>query len=161
MYIDLVGWLVGCFGFNYDMVLQSISDRLPERGRKKRKMIDKRKTSKQPPPTPIASAVGSCPTIIQMVLGVNPAPSHHPTTTYMYIEKPVNKLIKHLAQPCKHQFLLKIICFTNFTIYDKLLSFEIHVVQFSKKFELRTFNGTIPFHAPFSIESVRAQVSRL
>ena len=119
-------------------------------------MIDKRKTSKQPPPTPIASAVGSCPTIIQMVLGVNPAPSHHPTTPYMYIEKPVKKLIKHLAQPCKHQFLLKIIYFTNFTIYDKLLSFKIHVVQFSKKFELRTFNrSTERFH------SMHRLVSRL
>ena len=43
--------------------------------------------SKQPPPAPTASAVGPCPTIIQIVgrpgtgrLPVYPAPSHHPTT---------------------------------------------------------------------------------
>ena len=45
----------------------SISGRLPERGRKKREMIDERKMSKQPPPAPTASAVGTCPTIIQIV----------------------------------------------------------------------------------------------
>ena len=40
--------------------------------------------SKQPPPTPPASAVGPCPTVIQIVgrpaLEVYPAPSHPPTT---------------------------------------------------------------------------------
>ena len=42
------------------------------------------KMSKQPPPAPTASAVGPCPTVIQIVgrpgTGVYPAPSHHPTT---------------------------------------------------------------------------------
>ena len=40
--------------------------------------------SKQPPPAPTASAVGPCPTVIQIVgapaLEVYPARSHHPTT---------------------------------------------------------------------------------
>ena len=41
--------------------------------------------SKQPPPAPTASAVGPCPTSIQIsrnvpALEVYPAPSHHPTT---------------------------------------------------------------------------------
>ena len=43
-----VGWLVGCFGLNsplkqYLSILVHISDRLPERGRKKREMTDERK----------------------------------------------------------------------------------------------------------------------
>ena len=41
--------------------------------------------SKQPRPAPIASAIGPCTTIIQIVgrqvaLEVYPGPSHHPTT---------------------------------------------------------------------------------
>ena len=40
--------------------------------------------SKQPPPAPTVSAVGPCPTAIQIVgrpsTGFYPAPSHHPTT---------------------------------------------------------------------------------
>ena len=42
------------------------------------------KMSKQPPSAPTASAVGPCPTVIQIVgrpaLEVYPGPSHHPTT---------------------------------------------------------------------------------
>ena len=42
------------------------------------------KMSKQPPPAHTASAVGPCPTVIQIVgrpaLEVYPASSHHPTT---------------------------------------------------------------------------------
>ena len=61
-----VGWLVVLDLTAIETVFQSISGRLPERGRKKREMIDERKkTSKQPPPAPTASAVGPCPTIIQ------------------------------------------------------------------------------------------------
>ena len=39
--------------------------------------------SKQPPPAPTTSAVGPCPTVIQIVaLKVYPAPSHHATTPH-------------------------------------------------------------------------------
>ena len=38
------------------------------------------KMSKQPPPAPIASAVGPCPTLDTPALEVYQAPSHHPTT---------------------------------------------------------------------------------
>ena len=42
--------------------------------------------SKQPPPASTASAVGPCPTEIQIVgrpgTGSLPAPSHHPTTHF-------------------------------------------------------------------------------
>ena len=42
------------------------------------------KMSKQPPLAPTASAVGPCPTVIQIVgppaLEAYPGPSHHPTT---------------------------------------------------------------------------------
>ena len=87
-----VGWLVGCFGFNgplrqyfslyravsqrfgwlfwvkrpFETVFQSISSRLPKRGRKRRERIDERKMSKQPPPAPTASAVGPCPTVSKL-----------------------------------------------------------------------------------------------
>ena len=37
--------------------------------------------SKQPPPAPTASAIGPCPTIIQIVLDVYPGLLHHPTPT--------------------------------------------------------------------------------
>ena len=45
-------------------------------------MIDKRKMSKQPPPAPIASAVGSCPAIIQIcrIPWHRKFSQHHPTT---------------------------------------------------------------------------------
>ena len=48
----LVGWLVGCFGLNDPLrpVFQSISGRLPERGRKKRELIDERKNVQTTPP---------------------------------------------------------------------------------------------------------------
>ena len=45
--------------------LQSISGRLPKRGRKKRERIDESKNVQTTPPAPTARAVGPCPTIIQ------------------------------------------------------------------------------------------------
>ena len=45
---------------------QSISGRLPERGRKKREMIDERKNVQTTPPAPTASTVGPCPTLLQI-----------------------------------------------------------------------------------------------
>ena len=63
-YRSINGWFVGCFGLNGPF-RQYFS--LSERGRKKRKMIDERKMAKQPPPAPTASAVGPCPTLIQII----------------------------------------------------------------------------------------------
>ena len=57
--------------------MQSISGRLPERGRKKGEMIDERKMTKQPLPAPTASAVGPCPSLIQISRKFT---QHHRTT---------------------------------------------------------------------------------
>ena len=61
-------WLVSCFGLNGPL-RDSISvyiGRLSERGRKKREIQTGGKMSKPPPPAPTASAVGPCPTLIQI-----------------------------------------------------------------------------------------------
>ena len=44
--MEYLSTLVGCFGAErpFKIVFQSISDHLPERGRKKREMIDERKS---------------------------------------------------------------------------------------------------------------------
>ena len=64
--IRLVGWLVG-LGFNGPLktVFQSISDRLPEREKENRKIVETKKIVQTTPPALTASAIGSCPTIIQ------------------------------------------------------------------------------------------------
>ena len=62
-----VCWLDGCFEFNgpFQTVFQSILGLLPERGRKKREMIEEKKCLDiEPPPAPTASTVGPCPTNI-------------------------------------------------------------------------------------------------
>ena len=65
-----VGWLVvGCFGFNgplrqYFSLYRAVSQREGERGEKGWLRV---KMSKQTPPAPTASAVGPCPTVIQIV----------------------------------------------------------------------------------------------
>ena len=64
----LVGWLVGCFGLNgplrqYFSLYRAVSQREGERGEKGQMRV---KMSKQPPPAPTASAVGPCPTLIQI-----------------------------------------------------------------------------------------------
>ena len=61
--------LVGCFGFNgplrqYFSLYRAVSRREGERGEKGQMRV---KMSKQPPPAPTASAVGPCPTEIQIV----------------------------------------------------------------------------------------------
>ena len=62
----LVGWLFWTYR-PFETVFQSISGRLPERGRNKREMIDERKKNVQTtPPAPTASAVGPCPPTIQI-----------------------------------------------------------------------------------------------
>ena len=65
----LGGWLVGCFGFNgplrqYFSLYRAVSQREGERGEKGQMRI---KMAKQPPLAPTASAVGPCPTVIQIV----------------------------------------------------------------------------------------------
>ena len=65
----VVGWLVGCFGFNgplrqYFSLYQAVSQREGEREEKGQMRA---KMSKQPPPAPTASAVGPCPTVIKIV----------------------------------------------------------------------------------------------
>ena len=60
-------WLVGCFGLNgplrqYFSLYRAASQREGER----REMIDERKNIQTPPPEPTVSAVGPCPTIIQI-----------------------------------------------------------------------------------------------
>ena len=61
-----VGWLIVLGLTAFVAVFQSISGRLPVRGRKKREMIKEDKMSKQPLPAPMASAVGTCHTIIDI-----------------------------------------------------------------------------------------------
>ena len=63
-----IGWLVGCFGFTgtfrqYFSPYRAVS----ERGRKRREKIEEIKNVQTPPPASTASAVGPCPTIIQLV----------------------------------------------------------------------------------------------
>ena len=61
-----VGWLFWIYR-PFETIFQSISDRLPERGRKKREVIDERKNVQTTlPSAPIASAIGPCPTIIKI-----------------------------------------------------------------------------------------------
>ena len=62
-----VGWLVGYLGFKGPL-RDSISVNIglsPREGERKEK-VDERKMSKQPQPAPIASAIGPCPTFIQI-----------------------------------------------------------------------------------------------
>ena len=65
--LQSVGWLVGCFGFN-DPLRQyfSLYRAVSQRGRKKGDKTDREKMSKQPPLAPTASAIGPCPSIIQI-----------------------------------------------------------------------------------------------
>ena len=61
----LIGWLFWAYR-SFETIFQSISGRLPERRRKKTEMIDERKNVHTTPPAPTASAVGPCPTLIQI-----------------------------------------------------------------------------------------------
>ena len=62
--MSLVGWLFWVYR-PFETVFQSISGRLPKRLRRKKGQLGV-KMSKQPPPAPNASAIGPCPTIIQI-----------------------------------------------------------------------------------------------
>ena len=62
-------YLVGCFGLSgplrqYFRLYRAVSQRGGETGEKGQRRI---KMSNQPPPAPTASAIGPCPTIIQIV----------------------------------------------------------------------------------------------
>ena len=83
----LVGWLFWLTG-PFQTVFQSISGRLPKRGRKRREKIEESKNVQTTPPTPTANTIGPCPTIIQTVgrpgTGSIPrtiAPPDHPRYT--------------------------------------------------------------------------------
>ena len=83
----MVGWLFW-FKRPFETVFQSISGRLPERGRKKRERTEQGKMFEQTPPAPTASAKGPFSTIIQIVgrpaLEVYSGPSRDPTTARIY-----------------------------------------------------------------------------
>ena len=96
-------WLVGCFGLNGPLRQYSSLGCPPEIGmKKKRNMIDERINVQRNPPTPTASTVDPCPTLIQ----ISRTPrhwkftQHHRTTDHpvMRIETKLNdqmiKLIK-------------------------------------------------------------------
>ena len=84
-------WLVGCFGFNgplrqYFSLYRTVSQR---EGEREEKRIDESKNVQTTPPAPTTSAVGPCPTVIQIVgrpgtgsLPSTIAPPDHPL--YMY-----------------------------------------------------------------------------
>ena len=79
-------WLVGCFGFNgplrqYFSLYRAVSQREGERGEKGQM---REKMSKQPPPAPIASATGPCPTIIQ----ISRTPRHWKFTQHLRTTRP-------------------------------------------------------------------------
>ena len=92
----LIGWLVGCFGFNgplrqYFSLYRAVSQGEGEREQKGKMRV---KMSKQPPPAPTASAVGPCPTVIQIVgrpgTGSLPstfAPPDHPQSILICLAK--------------------------------------------------------------------------
>ena len=86
----------------FETVFQSISGRLPKRGRKKGETIDKRKKCpKKPPPAPTASAIGPRPTIIQ----ISSTPWHwkftqHHRTTRPYFCEIIFKSAYWLRRRC-------------------------------------------------------------
>ena len=50
-----------------ETIFQSISGRLPKRGRSRGERIDESKNVQTTPPAPTASAIGPCPTVIKIV----------------------------------------------------------------------------------------------
>ena len=97
----MVGWLFWVYR-PFETVFQSISDRLPERGRQR---IDESKMSKQPPPAPTASAGVPCSTIIQII--------GRPGT---------GSLPRAIASP-DHPFLVKYFAPCERRMFDKLTNF--------------------------------------
>ena len=90
----LIGWLFWAW-WPFETVFQYISGRLPETGRKKREMIDERKnvqtTTHTPPPfAPTGSAVGPCPTLIQ----ISRTPRHWKFTQHRRTTQPPPEWLK-------------------------------------------------------------------
>ena len=106
------GWLVGCFGFNgplrqYFSLYRATSQREGERGEK----IAESKNVQTPPPAPTASAIGPCPTIIQIVgrpgtgsLSRTFAPPDHPRLRREYETALVNE--SSVFEPLKFYCIL-------------------------------------------------------
>ena len=100
----------------FETVFQSISGRLPERGRKKREVIDERKNVQTTPPAPIESTVGPCPTVIQ----ISRTPRHWKFTQHLCTTRPPLDTSScrddHLCQNIfkSHQFSNKVIGWTRF-----------------------------------------------
>ena len=102
-------WLVGCFGFNgplrhYFSLYRAVSQREGERGKKGKMRV---KMSKQPPPAPTASAVGPCPTIIQIIgrpgtgsLPSTIAPLDHPRVWEKQTENKLHELKPDFNSKC-------------------------------------------------------------
>ena len=66
----------------YETIFQSLSSRIPKRGRKKRDMIEERKCINSPHPHLLQSTEGPCYTIIQISKTPQYNTQHyHPTTT--------------------------------------------------------------------------------
>ena len=76
-----------------DALFQSISGRLPKRGRKRREKIEKSKNVQTAPPAPIASATGPCPPTIIQIVG-RPCTGSLPRTITPP-DHPITSLIKH------------------------------------------------------------------
>ena len=94
-------WLVGCFGFNgplrqYSSLYRAVSQREGEKGEKGQMRV---KMSKQPPPSPTASTIGPCSTIIRIVGRPDPgslprtlAPPNRPRCRLKYwLKEPLNQ----------------------------------------------------------------------
>ena len=101
-------WLVGCFVFNgpmrqYFSLYRAVSQREEERGKKGQMRV---KMSKLPPPALTASAVGPCPTVIQIVgrpgtgsLPSTIAPPDHPPKEKKIILFVLLPHTSHMLQP--------------------------------------------------------------
>ena len=64
----LVGWLVGCIGFNSPLRQYfSLYWAISQRGGKEERKDKESKNVQTTPPAPTASAVGPCPNVIQIV----------------------------------------------------------------------------------------------
>ena len=84
MKTTMVGWF--WVKWPFETIFQSISDRLPKRGRKRKERIDESKNVQTTPPAPTASAVGPCPTVFQIVgrPGTGSLPSTIAKTTMVH-----------------------------------------------------------------------------
>ena len=105
-------WLVGWFEFNSPLRQYfSLYWAISQRSRQKRDMIDEWKKSKQPPPAPAASAVGTCPMVIQ--ISMTPRPwkfnQHHHTTHHPCVHWSFN--VCYLTEHVNGSLLWWLTCF--------------------------------------------------